>query len=160
MDKRKLASSLLIVFAAGLVFLFYFVHQKQTGLHKLLMPGTYQLKLEPETFSIWSFWEWPTKGISGVSDNPGISIVDQRGEPIPRNFVACPGPPLRTIQNVGRMRCSIVLKQPSLVTISSEEKCVVVVQPSSALIHEPITGLISFFGCFDDFNFEKSKSSN
>ncbi len=154
--KIVVATVTIAVVSVALVSCFYLA-QKQAGVRKLLMPGTYTLQLNPDTYSIWYFWQWPTKNVDESNDKISISIVDEKGTAVERSSIASPGPPVKSIQNQGRLEFSFKLQKDSKISVNSPAKCVIVIVPTSAAIYEGESGFFSFFGSFDDFNFEERK---
>jgi hypothetical protein len=175
---NKLKMRILLALIAALVGAMSFccmMRNLQQGVHKLLMPATYELFLPSGDYQIWYFWQWPSKALNTAPQDPQVRILGCNNE------LAFPGTKsdsdiyyrTKTIEGFqvtdlyqekkyfdrpgtsndpGCELFEIKVKQSGTYKISSPERAVVAIVPWKCTYiffdHD------DFFGSLDDLNFE------
>lgn len=152
--KIRTIAGCVIAFCAMVVALLWVT---EYGIHKLVMPGTYRMRLDPGLYTIWYFWRWPSKGINSAEQRvPSLHIFG----PDRRELARPLWPPTELklpqffLDRIGRSEFEMRFSAPGLYTFQSTEQCVFVVVPARNSIE--LGELDLFTGVFDDFNFDSS----
>ncbi len=118
---------------------------------KMVMPGKYQLYLPKDEYTIWYFWEWPSKSMHEKEGEVDIKIEDSKSAPISKISESEQGDAQLFGNNRGRFLMMIRIKENGQFFVSSLNRCVLVVVPSRAFL--PDQPKPSFMGATDDLGF-------
>lgn len=118
---------------------------------KMEMPGKYQLYLPKDEYTIWYFWEWPSRAVHEKEGKIDVKIVDSKSAPVIKISELERGQAQVFGNNRGCFLMMIRVKETGQFFVSSLNKCVLVVVPSRAFI--PDQPKPSFIGATDDFGF-------
>lgn len=157
-QKPLVLVTLLTVCTSACIIIALILHanSKQRGVRKLLMPGSYLIHLPARThFSVWYFWVWPSKGIREKFDTVSIEIATPAAE-LGRANIRRPGDTQNMFGNIGRLEFEIETGTDCTVCVKCDKRCIVVLAPSSSWMYHPELGIDSFYGSFDDSNFDQS----
>lgn len=149
--------AVLLVFATALGWLWHL----RSGLHKMRMPGKYQINLAKGPYAVWYFWSWPSKGIRSELQRIEIKIVQPNGSEIQRS----PWPPSpsqypadRYGDHVGREELQFEALTSGMYTVECASACVLVVVPTENYYHSYMDRQ-EFEGINDEFKFEPESST-
>lgn len=173
----------MIIALAGLVLAFISIlAHLEHGVHKLTMPGRYEIALSTGGYQIWYFWLWPSKGIETDPHHPKLLFLNDKHE-IAIPGLETPGPHRSTLtidstqnyteervesfkgdysmfqRNQGCLVYDITVKQAGNYIVSSDDKAVIVLVPKSSS-YEFFEGPEDFWGSADDWNFEPAITSS
>jgi hypothetical protein len=154
---RVLALSILLILSA----FFFFIVTSEQGVHKLLMPGSYDVYLSANNYTAYTFWKWPSKLLNLEQPVQPINVViigkdNQLIQPDPRNPKApITGPLLKSGSNEGRLEFELTLRKPGWYKISCKDKCVLAIVPGDK--EYLWFDAEEFYGSHDDLNFDALK---
>lgn len=157
-NKNVIVGALGVVFAIilGLSAYFYQQWSSQKDVHKLVMPATYKIDLKPDTYSIWNYSSWPSKGINEVLKPIKITITGDKEIQLIPSESTNGGPDVKRSGRIGRTDFHFDIKAAGTYLVTCDSRCVVIIVPTR--LEYPATSMddhwIDFPGAEDDFNFE------
>jgi len=154
MKSKRLWLPIFFLFSIIVSSIVYFVFfATASAAQKFVMPGNYRIHLAKDEYTIWYFWEWPSKKIHEIEADPNIKIEEIGSASATRISELDSGQPQTFGENRGRFQKMIRVNKNGNFRLSTQTKCivVVVVVPSRAFL--PDRPAPAFIGAADDTGF-------